>query len=172
MIPLECAIGVQPALMEKIVHVESSGNPYAIGVVGGRLLRQPKNIGEAVATAKSLEITGYNYSVGTGQVNRVHFKRLGWNVNVADGFDSCTNLRASAEILKSCYMGAIRAGYSPQGSIREYTAIHAALSCYYSGSFIKGAQLGYVTKVLGSGAAVEPIHVKNRKKAANFMMIE
>jgi len=45
MIPIDCAVGVHPALMEKIIHVESSGNPYAIGVVGGHLLRQPRNIG-------------------------------------------------------------------------------------------------------------------------------
>lgn len=171
MIPLDCAVGVHPVLMERIIRVESSGNPYAIGVVGGRLARQPRNINEAIATVKNLESTGYNYSVGTGQVNRVHFKRLGWNMNVAQGFDSCKNLHASAEILRTCYSGAVKAGYSPTGTTREYTAIHAALSCYYSGSFIRGGQLGYVSKVLGSEAAAGP-DLKSRKKSATSMMVE
>lgn len=33
--------------MRRIVHVESSYNPYAIGVVGGRLERQPRDKGRA-----------------------------------------------------------------------------------------------------------------------------
>lgn len=42
-------------IMQHVVRVESSGNPYAIGIVGARLQRQPKNLTEAVATAKMLE---------------------------------------------------------------------------------------------------------------------
>ena len=47
----ECAPNVAPQTMAAIVSVESSKNPYAIGVVGGRLERQPKSHQEAVATA-------------------------------------------------------------------------------------------------------------------------
>jgi len=69
-------------------------------------------------------------------------------------------------------VGAIKAGYSPQGTVREYTAIHAALSCYYAGDFVKGGQLGYVTKVLGSESAAGPIAVKPKKRSVTSMMID
>ena len=50
-----CAdLAVPHDIMHHVVRVESSGNPYAIGVVGGRLQRQPKNLAEAVATAKNV----------------------------------------------------------------------------------------------------------------------
>ncbi|HBN8308897.1 TPA: transglycosylase SLT domain-containing protein [Pseudomonas aeruginosa] len=37
----QCAPTVAPQTMAAVVQVESSFNPYAIGVVGGRLQRQP-----------------------------------------------------------------------------------------------------------------------------------
>ena len=41
-----CAdLAVPHDIMHHVVRVESSGNPYAIGVVGGRLQRQPKKFG-------------------------------------------------------------------------------------------------------------------------------
>lgn len=39
----QCAPTVAPQTMAAVVQVESSFNPYAIGVVGGRLQRQPKS---------------------------------------------------------------------------------------------------------------------------------
>ena len=49
----------------------------AIGVVGGTLARQPRNIGEALATARALRSAGWNFSVGLGQINVTNFERLG-----------------------------------------------------------------------------------------------
>ena len=46
-------------VMQHVMRVESSFNPYAIGVVGGRLERQPRNLPEAVATARMLEKNGF-----------------------------------------------------------------------------------------------------------------
>lgn len=48
----ECVPVAYQERMARIVAVESSRNPYAIGVVGGRLERQPKTAGEAVATQR------------------------------------------------------------------------------------------------------------------------
>ena len=63
---MECQnLAVPAAVMRHIVSVESGANPYAIGVVGGRLARQPKTLEEAVATARMLEAKGYNFSLGT-----------------------------------------------------------------------------------------------------------
>ena len=51
-------LAVPREVMQHVVQVESSFNPYAIGVVGGRLARQPRNLPEAVATARMLEQRG------------------------------------------------------------------------------------------------------------------
>lgn len=53
-----CAPQVHPRTLQAIVRVESGGNPYAIGVIGGALERQPRSLGEAVATAAELERLG------------------------------------------------------------------------------------------------------------------
>lgn len=148
-----CAAENIPAIMQKVVRVESGGNPYAIGIVGARLVRQPKTLAEAVATVRNLEENGLNYSVGISQVNRIHFARLGWRGAIEKGFDICTNLRAGADILKTCYDGAVRAGYPALGSAGQNHAERASLSCYYSGDYVTGKKLGYVAKVLGYPAA-------------------
>ena len=41
------SLAVPHEVMHHVVSVESSYNPYAIGVVGGRLVRQPRNLSEA-----------------------------------------------------------------------------------------------------------------------------
>ncbi|MBD3991081.1 transglycosylase SLT domain-containing protein, partial [Xanthomonas citri pv. citri] len=40
----QCAPTVAPQTMAALVQVESGFNPYAIGVVDGRLARQPVNL--------------------------------------------------------------------------------------------------------------------------------
>lgn len=159
-----CAPHVPPALMEQVVRVESGGNPFAIGVVGGRLERQPRNLSEAVATANFLEAAGYNYSIGTGQINRTHFKRLGWSKNVAAGFDVCDNLKAASGVFKDCYDRALVNNFPATQSGSDYTATHAALSCYYSGHFKRGAELGYVDKVLGKERPISIVSTKTKFK--------
>lgn len=63
-------LAVPREVMHHVVLVESSYNPYAIGVVGGRLARQPRSLSEAVSTARMLEQRGYDFSLGLAQVNR------------------------------------------------------------------------------------------------------
>lgn len=171
MIPADCAQILDAPLMQQIVRVESGGNPFAIGVVGDRLVRQPRSLSEAVATVQSLESKGLNYSIGTGQINRVHFKRLGWAADIASGFDVCNNVRASLGVLQSCHDKALRSGYPAASQPGIYDATHAALSCYYSGDLVLGASLGYVSKVLGARAAVAP-RQKARSKSASSMMFD
>ena len=69
-------LAVPPRLMYHVAMVESDANRYAIGVVGGRLLRQPASLEEAIATARSLETQGYNFSVGVAQQHTDG--RIGW----------------------------------------------------------------------------------------------
>ena len=144
-----CAPPQYADLMGKIIKVESAGNPFSIGVVRARLARQPVNLTEAVATVTALKAGKYNFSIGLTQVNQVHFHRLGWVKKPAEGFDTCKNISAGAEILNKCFMKANQ--YNLQRSKREghFSVRKMALSCYYSGDLFLGERLGYVKKVLG-----------------------
>lgn len=126
--------------MAAIVRVESSGNPFAIGVVRGRLARQPRNKEEAIATARALEQGGWNFSMGVGQVNRYNLSKYGLTYDTV--FDPCTNLKAASAILSECYQRAANS------KAHSHNALGAALSCYYSGNFTTGYRHGYVQKVV------------------------
>lgn len=135
----QCAPMVDQQLMMRVISVESSHNPYAIGVVNARLQRQPRNFEEAKATVQFLENAGYNYSVGLAQVNRSNFSRYKLNFN--NVFDVCTNLNAGGQILRECQNRASAQGF------RE-NATHKALSCYYSGQLNSAVGTQYASKVL------------------------
>jgi type IV secretion system protein VirB1 len=136
----ECAPGVHRDLLGRVATVESSGNPFAIGVVHGHLARQPKNLPEALATVKTLDAGGWNYSMGLVQVNVHNLARYGQTAETI--FEPCTNLKTGAAILKECY-GRARARFDDTDD-----AVHAALSCYYSGDLTRGA--AYAQKVAAS----------------------
>lgn len=149
----QCAPTVAPQTMAAVVHVESSFNPYAIGVVGGRLARQPSNRDEAVATARALEADGWNFSVGVAQVNRYNLPK--YKLTYEQAFDACANLRVGSKILEDCFVRA-----TPRTG-NEQAALQAAISCYYSGNFTRGfrpdkaGEPSYVQKVLAQ-ANVQP----------------
>lgn len=130
------SLAVPYDVMHHVASIESSFNPYAIGVVGARLVRQPRSLGEAVATARMLETRGYNFSVGLAQVNRYNLPRYGLH-SYQDAFDGCTNLRVGANILSHCLD---RSGHD----------WGRAFSCYYSGNFVTGFRTGYVQKILAT----------------------
>lgn len=129
-------LAVAPEVMQHIVQVESDANPFAIGVVDGQLARQPRNMGEALATVRMLENNGYNFSVGIAQVNRANLGRYGLD-SYRKAFNTCDNLAAGAKILAGCYGNA----HGDWGK---------AFSCYYSGNFTTGFRDGYVQKVYAS----------------------
>ncbi|NIJ72988.1 lytic transglycosylase domain-containing protein [Xanthomonas sp. LMG 9002] len=134
---LSCPEMAVPAeVMQHVVRVESSHNPFAIGVVGGRLVRQPQNLPEAVATARMLEEKGYNFSLGLGQVNRYNLIKYGLD-SYEKAFKTCPNLQAASKILAECYS---RSGGNWGKSF----------SCYYSGNFETGYRHGYVQKIYAS----------------------
>ncbi len=139
----QCAPDVHTDTMRRIVHVESSYNPYAIGVVGGRLERQPRNRDDAIATARWLQRNGYNFSVGYAQVNKYNFAKYGLTLETA--FEPCANLRAGSAILKDCFLRANKIRRDEQAALRD------AFSCYYSGNFITGYKQGYVLKIVNAG---------------------
>ena len=136
---LACAPLIALDTAQALISVESQGNPFAIGVVAGSLMRQPRNLPEALATARALEAGGWNYSVGLAQINKTNFARSGLTVETA--FEPCGNLRAMQAILGDCF-GRASARAVPQIALRR------AFSCYYSGNFQTGFQHGYVQKVV------------------------
>lgn len=144
----QCAPMVHVQTMTALVRTESGFNPYAIGVVNGRLVRQPRSLAEAVSTAESLERQGYNWSGGYGQVNRGNFKKYGLTLQTV--FEPCRNLRVSGLILAECFAGALAKFPSQQHALR------GSFSCYYSGNYSTGfrpdfkGQPSYVDKVVGN----------------------
>lgn len=149
-----CAPAVDVSTTVALVSVESSNNPYAIGVVGDALQRQPRTRAEALATIQMLERDGYDYSVGLGQINRRNFSRLGLTAESA--LDSCTSLRALETILEECFLRATTAHSKSQAALR------AALSCYYSGNFQTGFDHGYVDRVVAAARAASLAAAKER----------
>ncbi|USJ02919.1 lytic transglycosylase domain-containing protein [Xanthomonas prunicola] len=144
-------LAVPGEVMQHVVRVESSRNPYAIGVVGGRLAREPRGLEEAVATAKMLEQRGYNFSLGLGQVNRYNLQKYGLT-SYEMAFAKCPNLVAASKILAECHS-------------RSGANWGKSFSCYYSGNFETGFKHGYVQKIYASiresvgSSGVEPIAV-------------
>jgi len=167
---LSCAPLVAQDTAHALIQVESGGNPFAIGLVGGALVRQPLNRAEAMATAAALDAAGWNYSVGLGQINRRNFQRLG--LTPASAFEPCANLAAMQGILGECFARA---------SQRQPTqaALRDAFSCYYSGNFVTGHQHGYVGKVLAAwtsrpaqpGGAAGVVLSQDRLSPARFSTV-
>lgn len=135
-------LAVPPEVMHHVVRVESSHNPYAIGVVGGHLVRQPKNLPEALATVRMLESRGFNFSLGVAQVNRYNLGKYGLN-SYEKAFEVCPNLQAGSRILAECYS-------------RSGGDWGKSFSCYYSGNFVTGYRHGYVQKIYASMRQTAP----------------
>lgn len=129
-------LAVPAEVMQHVVHVESSANPFAIGVVGGQLIRQPKNLEEALATVQMLEAKGYNFSLGLAQVNRHNLGKYDLT-SYEQAFQACPNLTAASRILADCYASA-------GGDWGK------SFSCYYAGDFVTGYRDGYVQKIYDS----------------------
>ncbi|HSI51865.1 MAG TPA: lytic transglycosylase domain-containing protein [Ideonella sp.] len=140
---LACAPQVHPATAQALVSVESAFNPWAIGVVGGALVHQPRHRAEALATARALRAAGWNFSVGLGQINIGNFERLGLTVESA--FEPCTNLTAMQTVLAECFN---RTRTPATATVVNQAALRQALSCYYSGNFVTGFHHGYVRRVV------------------------
>jgi type IV secretion system protein VirB1 len=133
---LDCPdLAVPPEVMQHVVNVESARNPFAIGVVGGYLAKQPASLDGALAAVRQLKEEGYNFSVGIAQVNRYNLAKYGLP-DYASAFQACPNLRAGSRILRECYDRAQDWG--------------KAFSCYYSGNFVTGFDHGYVQKIFAS----------------------
>jgi type IV secretion system protein VirB1 len=142
-------LAVPAQVMHHVVRVESSFNPYAIGVVGGRLARQPKNLSEALSTVRMLESRGYNFSLGLAQVNRYNLQKYGLD-SYERAFEPCSNLVAGSQILAECYR-------------RSGADWGKSFSCYYSGNFSTGFRHGYVQKIYASMRQGRDVETRSEK---------
>ena len=127
-IAMQCANNIHPKTISALVKTESSFNPWAIGVVGGALKKQPNSKEEALRDISLLVSEGKNFSVGLTQVNRTHFDVK----NPESMLDPCNNLKEGAVILSSCYARAIKNGFKGQDALLK------SFSCYYSNNFSRG----------------------------------
>lgn len=155
---MACAPLVHPITAQALVQLESGFNPHAIGVVGGMLVRQPRNRTEALSTARALQANGWNFSVGLGQINVHNFERLGLTLDAA--FEPCANLGAMQAVLVECFDRAVRGSQRASGQ----NSLRRVLSCYYSGNFSTGFRHGYVQRLVAHAAQIPPIPV-TRKEA-------
>ncbi len=134
----QCAPTVAPETVFAIIQTESSGEPFALNVNGGRQPARQNNAAEAVATARRYVAAGYSVDLGLGQINSRNMRWLGLTWDTV--FDPCTNVAALARVLTTNY-NAVSAGRDPQ------TALRVALSMYNTGSQTRGFRNGYVAKV-------------------------
>ena len=157
---LACALNVHPITLNKIVSVESGGNPLALNVnrLAGAQPR-PASVAEAVRLAESYIARGHSVDLGLAQINSRNLPRLG--LTIEQVLDPCTNIAASGRILTANYADAARRWGEGQ------TALRAALSAYNTGSFSAGFRNGYVAKYYGPGA-VPALTGKVRQAAAGI----
>lgn len=149
----ECAPNVAPATLQKIIHVESRGNPIAVNANDRVVIQKDgsktrvrfkapipiQSAQDAVTVAYAAIEAGHSVDLGYMQVNSRNLHTLGVSVEemLSDG---CKNIAAGARVLTAFYASAL-----PRfGS--EQAALLAALSAYNTGNFNKGFLNGYVAR--------------------------
>ena len=142
----QCAPAVAPQTVLALVQTESSGEPFALNVNGGRQPARQSNAADAAATAQRFVALGYSVDLGLGQINSRNMRWLGLTWETV--FDPCTNIAALGQLLTSNY-NAARPGRDPQSALR------VALSMYNTGSQTRGFRNGYVAKVVGNAGAAD-----------------
>lgn len=136
----QCIHEVAPATIQKVIAVESGGNPLAINVNGLSRYKSPhpKTRDEAIASARHWIKLGYSVDMGLMQVNSRNLTAYG--TDVAEMFNPCTNIRTGSRILYNAYLSA------KQRDSRPTVAVQYALSLYNTGSMERGFRNGYVQR--------------------------
>jgi type IV secretion system protein VirB1 len=144
-----CAPSIHIRTLASLVRQESQLNAFAININGAQqLIHQPATQEEALKVSRDLLARGYNIDVGLGQINSRNFRDA--NLPLTQLFDPCENLRAVEHVLSDCYARGV-AMFGP-----GQTALHAALSCYNTGSLTHGIENGYVQHVMARVALPVP----------------
>jgi len=142
----QCAPSVAPETVLAIIQTESSGEPFALNVNGGRQPARQNSAADAAATARRYVAAGYSVDLGLAQINSRNMRWLGLTWDTV--FDPCTNVAALGRVLTTNY-NTVSAGRDPQ------TALRVALSMYNTGSQTRGFRNGYVAKVLRNAGVAQ-----------------
>jgi len=156
---LACAPMVAPHTTEKIIQVESGGNPLAININGAPLPRTPRDAMDAAALAREYIQQGYSVDLGLMQVNSRNLSELGYSVE--DMFSPCKNIDAGGRILAGFYASA-RPQYPD-----EQSALRAALSAYNTGDFSRGINNGYLARYFSPNTAAAAPELEAEAKIAD-----
>ena len=137
----KCAPDVSSLTMSYLLKVESNYAPFSLHINSKPVakLLQFNDAISAIAMANQLIAEGNNIDMGLGQINSASMQKLG--LSVAEMYDPCLNISASATILKACYR---RAKVDFQD---DQQALKHALSCYNTGHLQHGIANGYVNKL-------------------------
>ncbi len=112
-----CAPAISIETLAAIVSLESQFQPFDVRVRGSSSLhQQPKNKAEAVETATVLMAEHKDVQLGLGGISIVELRKF--DLSIADAFDPCLNLKATATLLDGYYRLALRAGATLQQAER------------------------------------------------------
>lgn len=154
-----CAPSVAPTTLLAVARVESGLDPLAIGVNGpSGLDGHAETVDDAVRQAERLVAAGRDIDLGLAQINVRNLPRLG--LTVADAFDPCRNLQASARVLAEGYQRALPIAGAGQAALR------VALSFYNTGRPDRGLRNGYVARVVAQAAGSTPARLDAIDQAA------
>lgn len=107
-----CAPIVAAETLAGVVSLESRFEPFAIRINSGTpLARQPKSKAEAIEVATTLVAEQHDIQLGLGGVGMEELRKL--KLSIADAFDPCLNLQATATLLDGYYRLAVEAGADP-----------------------------------------------------------
>ncbi len=122
-----CAPAIAIETLAAVVSLESQFQPFGIRVRGSSSLHeQPKNKAEAVETAAVLMAEHKDVQLGLGGIGIAELHKF--DLSIADAFDPCLNLKATATLLDGYYRLAVRAG----ATLRQ--AERVMLQSYYGRS--------------------------------------
>ena len=144
----ECIAEVHPGTIQRVIAVESGGNPLALNINGTQQPRKPSTKKQAIKMAHDYIRQGYSVDLGLMQVNSRNLPRYG--VTVEDMYDPCINLNIGSRILYDAYQRAWKNNNNPQ------TALQVALSIYNTGNAERGFNNGYVRKYTHHALTIAP----------------
>ncbi len=101
----------------------------SIGVVGGRLVRQPRTFAGGRGYCTDAEGRGYNFSLGLAQVNRYNLAKYGLS-SYEKAFETCPNLQAGSRI-PGGVSPTLRADWGKSFSLLLFGQFHHRLQARY-----------------------------------------
>lgn len=138
---LECAVpNVPDTVVERIIAVESAGEPLAININGEPVTLPFEELtleGQVVRVMAEVD-AGNSVDIGLMQINTRNIETDA--DSIARMFDPCMNISKGSEIFMRAYEPA-RAFYG-----ETELAFQSALSAYNTGTFHRGFNNGYVQR--------------------------